>query len=76
MELFLFGHTYRYAVEQIMLMQFPEERPTYPERPSGALRARVNLRGGPIWLTATTAIEADGRRFGGRARVRLTARGS
>ncbi len=73
MELFLSGHTYRYAVEQIMLMLFPEERPTYPQRPSGALCARVNLREGPVWLTATTAIVSDGRRFDGRARVRASA---
>ncbi len=53
-----------------MLMLFPEERPTYPERPSGALCARVNLREGAVWLTATTEIVSGGRRFGGRARVR------
>ncbi len=53
-----------------MLMLFPEERPTYPEKPSGALRARVNLREGPVWLTATTAIVSGDRRFEGRARVR------
>ena len=75
MELFLSGHTYRYAVEQIMLMLFPEERPTYPERPSGALRAEVKLREGPVWLTATTAIVVDGARFTGTARVRADAPG-
>ena len=72
MELFLSGHTYRYAVEQIMLMLFPEERPTYPPQPSGALCARVNLREGPVWLTATTAIFIGGRRFDGMARVRAS----
>ena len=70
MELFLSGHTYQYAVEQIMLMRFPEERPTYPETPSGALRARVSLREGPVWLTAATVIEGDGKRASGTARVR------
>jgi len=55
-----------------MLMLFPEERPTYPERPSGALCARVSLRQGAVWLTATTAIVSDGRRFEGRARVRAS----
>ena len=77
MELFLIGHTYRYAVEQIMLMLFPEERPTYPARPSGALRARVTLREGAQWLTAETAITApDGRSFRGVSRVRLADLGS
>ena len=71
MELFLSGHTYRYAVEQIMLMLFPDERPTYPEQPGGGLRAYVTLREGEIWVTAATAIVApDGRRFDGMARVR------
>ena len=43
MELFLFDNDYRYAVEQIMLMLFPEERPVYPDRPSGADRAELRL---------------------------------
>ena len=30
MELTLQGHSYQYAVEQIMLVLFPQERPTYP----------------------------------------------
>ena len=29
MELILSGHDYKYAVEQIMLLMFPEERPVY-----------------------------------------------
>ena len=70
MELFLYGHTYQYAVEQIMLMLFPEERPTYPEKPSGALRAQVRLHEGPVWLTATTVIADGDKRCRGIARVR------
>ena len=74
MELFLSGQSYKYAVEQIMLMLFPGERPVYPERPSGALRAQVALREGGVWLTATTAITApDGQTFRGTARVRRDA---
>ncbi len=72
MELFLSGHSYRYAVEQIMLMLFPSERPTYPERPSGALRAHVGLHEGAVWLTATTQIVSEDRRFYGMARVRAS----
>ena len=61
MELFLSGHTYQYAVEQIMLMLFPGERPVYPAAPSGALRAYVALHEGAVWLTATTRItDTDG----------------
>ena len=36
MRLYLFGHTYKYAVEQMLLTMFPAERPEYPEgKPSG-----------------------------------------
>ena len=47
MELFLSGHTYRYAVEQIMLMRFPEERPTigFAAAPRSADAARGNANG-------------------------------
>ena len=72
MELFLSGHSYQYAVEQIMLMRFPLERPTYPARPSGALRAEVKLSEGRTWLTATTVIAEGERRCSGLARVRRT----
>jgi oxygen-independent coproporphyrinogen-3 oxidase len=73
MELFLSGHTYQYAVEQIMLMLFPAERPVYPAQPGGGLRARVSLREGPRWLTATTAITTPaGQRYSGMARVRTS----
>ena len=46
MELIFQGHDYKYAVEQIMLMLFPEERPVYPAdgQPSGSFYAVVALR--------------------------------
>ena len=73
MELLMLGHTYKYAVEQIMLMLFPDERPTYPERlhPGEGRAARVTLREGSVWATASTVIFAGGRRYEGRARVRI-----
>ena len=55
-----------------MLMRFPLERPTYPARPSGALRAEVKLSEGRTWLTATTVIAEGERRCSGLARVRRT----
>ena len=73
MELYFEGHTYKYAVEQIMLMLFPGERPTYPAAPAGARRARVTLREGDVWLTAATALTWDGRRCDGLARVKREA---
>ena len=60
MKLYLEGHDYRYAVEQIMLALFPDSRPEYPETPPApgedsafvvmpreALRGRQNSRSVP-----------------------------
>ncbi len=33
MKLYLVGHTYRYAVEQLLLVLFPGEKPLYPDAP-------------------------------------------
>lgn len=73
MELFLIGHTYKYAVEQIMLMLFPAERPTYPAKQGDGLAARVSLSEGTAWTTAATVIFSGGQRYEGRARAALTA---
>ena len=69
----MIGHEYKYAVEQIMLMLFPEERPTYPETPGGAPAARISLKEGKEWATAHTAIFMDGKRTDGTARIQLSA---
>ena len=64
-------HEYKYAVEQIMLMLFPNERPVYPARLTpGAFSARVTLQEGTVWATASTVITRDGTRYCGCARVR------
>ena len=34
MKLYLKGHDYKYAAEQMMLMLFPGQRPEYPEKPT------------------------------------------
>lgn len=31
MKLYLYGHDYKYAAEQMMLSLYPSERPEYPE---------------------------------------------
>jgi len=68
----LIGHEYKYAVEQIMLMLFPAERPVYPERPTSELYARVSARDGREWATATTVLFVKGVRYRGMAKVRLS----
>ena len=35
MKLYLKGHDYKYAAEQMLLTLFPGERPSYPDRPAG-----------------------------------------
>ena len=46
MKLYLIGHDYRDAAEQILLMLFPDERPEYPEAPESGDGAVLTLRRG------------------------------
>ncbi|MBR4953251.1 MAG: coproporphyrinogen dehydrogenase HemZ [Oscillospiraceae bacterium] len=70
MELQFIGHDYKYAVEQIMLMLFPGETPTYPEKFSGALCAKVSLTRGENLTTAVTVIKNGGNSYVGRASIK------
>lgn len=76
MTLTLIGHNYKYAVEQIMLMMYPNERPVYGaagEAAAGAepgISALVRLRYGKTYATAATTIISGGIRHTGSARVR------
>ena len=45
MELYLIGHDYKYAAEQMLLMLFPAERPVYPSGSPSGERAELELRG-------------------------------
>ena len=78
MELILKNHDYKYAVEQIMLMLFPREKPVYPEdgKPAGEPWAAVRLSEGKTWVTATTALQIDGARYDGVSRVRVSELGA
>lgn len=67
MELFLFDNDCKYAVEQIMLMLFPDERPVYPDAPSGGDRAEIRLFRGRARDTAVCRIFRGGGVFTGRA---------
>lgn len=67
MELFLFDNEYKYAVEQIMLMLFPDERPVYPDMPSGADRAEIRLYHGKERDTAVCRLWRGGVEYAGRA---------
>ena len=67
MRLYLYGHDYKYAVEQMLLTLFPEERPEYPEgRPQGD-RMELRLSRGERRTTATCALYLNGGPWRGRA---------
>lgn len=66
MELILSGHDYKYAVEQIMLLMFPEERPVYVEcDEGGAAFARSELSHDE--KSSHTLLRWDGREVVGEA---------
>ncbi|MBQ3405055.1 MAG: coproporphyrinogen dehydrogenase HemZ [Oscillospiraceae bacterium] len=71
MRIYLSGHDRRYAVEQMLLTQFPDERPEYPEEraPAGSNQARVSLSFGKVYASSVTVIEKDGKKAAGSARV-------
>lgn len=67
MELEFINHDYKYAVEQIMLMLFPDERPVYPESLGEGFSARVELREAEGKILASTQISKDGGSYSGEA---------
>lgn len=70
MKLYLYGHDYKYAVEQMLLTLYPEERPEYPEgRPEGD-RMEIRLSAGEKFITATCAAYKNGNVWRGRTAAR------
>lgn len=72
MKLYLEQHHYRYAVEQMLLVLFPEERPEYPDTPPRAgedfLRSTVSR--GTVWTTACTTLVRNGKTYRRLARAK------
>ena len=75
MKLYLKGHDYKYATEQMLLALFPGERPSYPDRPAGegedSLTLSLSLGG--RWATARAVLTRDGRRWTAAARAPVPA---
>ena len=67
MDLYLRGHDYKYAVEQMLLTLYPEERPVYPEGAPKGRRMEISLRRGERYTTAVCALWSDEGRTLGRA---------
>ena len=69
MKLYLKGHAYKYAVEQMLLTLYPGERPEYPEgRPVGE-RMEISLSRGGRYTTAVCRLHTAEGGFTGRAAV-------
>ena len=67
-KLYFTGHEYRYAVEQMLLTLFPDERPEYPPgRPEGE-RMEIRLRRAAKFTTAVCILRCGGV-FRGMARA-------
>lgn len=67
MKLFLYGHDYKYAAEQMLLTLYPDERPEYPEgRPNGD-GAVLRLSCGEKYITASCVLTRGGRKYYGRS---------
>ena len=62
MRLCLQGHDYRYAVEQILLTLFPDERPVYDVQPDGEPCAVSTLELEGDGALCRTELRFDGRR--------------
>ena len=71
MELFLIGHDYRYAVEQMLLTLYPAERPLYPDAPSGVPAAAISLCRGARYAVARCRLTTATGVYRGEARAAL-----
>ena len=66
MDLYLTGHNYKYAAEQMLLTLYPAQRPTYPGGPPTGDRAELDLANGE----AVCRLTLGGSTYTGRAAVK------
>lgn len=71
MYLKLIDHDYKYAVEQIMLVLFPGEKPVYDAENEENSSAVSSLSLGKMWATARTELTWNGVTAAGVSRVKL-----
>ena len=72
MKLYLYGHEYKYAVEQMLLTLYPSERPQYPEGEPEGERMEIRLSRGEKRVTASCRLFTASGRFDGRAAAELS----
>ena len=68
MKLYLYGHDYKYAAEQMLLTMFPGERPEYPEGKAAGDRMELRLSRAARYTTASCLLVLDGQEFRAMAR--------
>lgn len=69
MKLYLYGHDQKYAVEQMLLSLYPDERPEYPEgKPSGD-RVETRVKYGEKLVTASCKLVLGGVCYHGKSTV-------
>ena len=73
MKLRLIGHDNRYAMEQLALILFPQEKIEYVETDFSGDGAISVLSQGETWITATAKITRDGKTARGIARCKTDA---
>jgi len=61
MKLYLRGHDYRFAVEQILVVLFPGEKPEYPQNEPVGDYAEVSLKKTKARIIAKTVFSRDGK---------------
>ena len=78
MKLYLKGHDYKYACEQMLLTLFPGEKPEYPKEPpaEGENALELTLSAKDAWATATASLTYGGKHYGNRSRVPAPIKGS
>ena len=69
MKLYLYGHEYKYAVEQMLLTMFPAERPEYPEGEPEGNRMEIRLSRGESVTTAACLLVQGRSVYRGAARA-------
>lgn len=67
MKLYLKGHDYKYAVEQMLLTLFPDQRPEYDHAPGGD-GLTLSLTKGAVWVTASARLVWEGEVYTARRR--------
>ncbi len=67
MRLYLYGHDYKYAVEQMLFTMFPDRHPEYPEGKPEGERIEVRLSRAGQYTTASCSIWQGGLCYRGKA---------